>query len=392
MTIDLIGEQVSGSTYAVEGTVCIESGGTGKSMRINMVQVLDHWPNSPTYHRNGFKQAATYQDVTLAPGECAVVQRNFTFDGTSMSRTDDIRIIAWAQRPVSYGGGGQGAAYQAAIMPWPFPGPQVDPPARPLADDAYDIDGTVVPCTGDFDCLQGIGFNSQVYCAQAPIDGGGPSVCYVKKNRYISVNPNPNNDGLLTARRVIVATAGGSEVIGWLGAPVETAVSGPETGTQLLARIVDEGSAHYRDWSVDDGGQPWADSTVHVGDCSIMPGRVYTVQAIVDGGDIGNEANYSEALILATVNLSGDVVGANAGSPPDDDRSLKDISAVVRGFQGAQTESKIWLDLQGGTSNPDQPDFSDVNFSDINQAVAGFQGSAYPGPDPCSCVGLPACP
>ncbi len=244
----------------------------------------------------------------------------------------------------------------------------------PLAENSLGV-----TCAGDGDC-------------DAPgavcVDG----VCYVRKNRYISLAPNPDNAGKLTARRVSLSVAGGAtEVLGWVGSPIEVDVTGPEVSPQLTARIVDAAQRHYRDWSVDDLGQPWTVSTLHVGDCETSPGHVYLIDAIVAGANIDDPASYTAPLMLTTIDDFGDVVGANTGTPPDGVRNFKDISAVVRGFQSIQSEPKVWLDLQGGTATPELPDFSDINFADINHAVAGFQGGAYPFAAPCACPGQ-ACP
>ncbi len=216
--------------------------------------------------------------------------------------------------------------------------------------------------------------------------------CHVAKNRYVSVDPNPVNSGQRTARRVSLDLGGGqSTVIGWFGAPAEVAVAGGEPSPQLLVRLVDEVGRHYRDWSVDDASLPWVDATAHLGDCEVSPGQTYLIQAIAEGADPSDEAQYSTALVLSTVVDFGDVVGTSPGLPPDTNRNFKDISAVVRGFQSIQTEPKVWLDLQGGTATPEIPDFSDISFTDINHAVAGFQGGSYPFATPCDCPGQ-SCP
>ena len=141
MTIELFGEHVSGDTYEITAYVCVEPTGAAKTMRIYMVQVLDYWPASPTYHRNGFKQAATTQDITLAPGECLEVVRQFTFDGDSMGDQANIKIIAWAQEPQDTSPPTDRAeVHQSCTMTWPFPPP--GPPddcenARMLTDGSY---------------------------------------------------------------------------------------------------------------------------------------------------------------------------------------------------------------------------------------------------------------
>ncbi len=267
---------------------------------------------------------------------------------------------------------------------------------RPAPDDRFNIDGTVRTCSTDDDCLAGLSADSQVDCIQPPL--GGEGVCYVRKNRYISIDPNMSTACAPTARRVAldrndndVYDAGIDAILGWVGEPIELAVVGPEPTPQLLARIVDESTRHYRDWSVDNTAQPWADATLHVGDCVISPNHTYVVQAIIEGHEIDDEANYSAPLTLKTTTLYGDVTGGVIGAPPDSARNFKDISATVRGFQSVQSEPKVWLDLQGPGSTPEIPDFSDINFADINWAVKGFQGGEYPFTAPCDCPDQ-ACP
>ena len=118
VTIELSGEYVSGRTYRFSAEVCIEPDGQGKTMRVYMVQVLDYWPAVGGYHRNGFKQAATTEDITLSPGDCQVVQREFTFDDDSWAAQDDITIVAWAQQPGSFPSNSE--VHQAAMIDWPF--------------------------------------------------------------------------------------------------------------------------------------------------------------------------------------------------------------------------------------------------------------------------------
>ncbi|UCG15954.1 MAG: thrombospondin type 3 repeat-containing protein [Phycisphaerales bacterium] len=117
VTIELSAEPISGPTYRASALVGIEAGGTGKTLRIYMVQVLDHWPATPTYSRNTFKQAAPTQDITLAPGESQIVQNDFTFDADSWTYQEDIKLVAWAQAPVE---GAPAEIYQAVTRVWPL--------------------------------------------------------------------------------------------------------------------------------------------------------------------------------------------------------------------------------------------------------------------------------
>ena len=121
VTIDLTGQLFSGTTYEIVATVCIEPDGTGKTMRFQLVEVLDYWPEGDTHApRNTFRQAATTQDITLAPGECQEVVKPFTFDATSWARQANIKIVAWAQEPHDVG---PAEVHQAAISAYPFEPP-----------------------------------------------------------------------------------------------------------------------------------------------------------------------------------------------------------------------------------------------------------------------------
>ncbi|MBN2560782.1 MAG: VCBS repeat-containing protein [Phycisphaerae bacterium] len=119
VTIELGGEEVSGQTYRVFTKVCLEPGGEAKHVLLYVTQVLDHWPPTEDYHRNGFKQTADATDVYLTPGQCGeVIGHEFTFDDDSWAAQDDIKIVAWIQEPE---GNAPAEVYQAAVMTWPFP-------------------------------------------------------------------------------------------------------------------------------------------------------------------------------------------------------------------------------------------------------------------------------
>jgi hypothetical protein len=99
VTISMKVYKVSANTCRVSATIGIESTGVGKTLRIHMAQVLDYWPSSPTYSRNGFKMAAPYQDITLSPGQTKVVENLMTFDAESWASPGNIVVVVWAQTP-----------------------------------------------------------------------------------------------------------------------------------------------------------------------------------------------------------------------------------------------------------------------------------------------------
>jgi hypothetical protein len=154
----LSAEEVSSNTFDVTATVYVEPTGSGRSMRIYTAQVLDHWPTYNSYSRNGFKQAAATQDITLNPGQWQRITRRFTFDSYSMTHTADIKIIAWAQEPQSSSPPSNRAeVFQAGIMPWPLP-------EMPLGDancdgltDNFDITPFVLALTDPYTYWQTYG-------------------------------------------------------------------------------------------------------------------------------------------------------------------------------------------------------------------------------------------
>ena len=120
VTITATGTEDSGQTYVINSRVCIEPGGTAKTLRIYMVQDLDYY--GCTYCRYTFMQAGATQDITLQPGQCAVISKSFTFDSTSWAARTAIKMVVWAQEPQSSGLQNDPAeVFQACTMHWPFP-------------------------------------------------------------------------------------------------------------------------------------------------------------------------------------------------------------------------------------------------------------------------------
>jgi len=108
---------VTPEEWHITANVCIEAGGTGKSMRIYIAQVLDNFPVGSTIDRNALQQVASTEDIVLASGACTDVVRTFTLNATSMAQVDDVVIIAWAQNDLSVG---PAEVFQARLMGWPF--------------------------------------------------------------------------------------------------------------------------------------------------------------------------------------------------------------------------------------------------------------------------------
>jgi hypothetical protein len=130
-------------TYNVFARICLEAGGSAKTMRIYMAQVLDHY--GCAYCRYTFMQAASTQDITLQPGDCQVVIRTFTLNDISWANQTNVKIIIWAQEPQASGLPSNPAeVFQAFTMHWPFPGPDCNANGIPDPDDI--ADGTSQDC------------------------------------------------------------------------------------------------------------------------------------------------------------------------------------------------------------------------------------------------------
>ena len=102
VTMCVGGAVIDSNTYQVDVNVGIEASGTPKTMRIHCVQLLADYPTGSQYY-DCFIQASNYQDVTLSPGGETAVVLNFDLSGASLSNTEDVSFIAWAQTPNSSG-------------------------------------------------------------------------------------------------------------------------------------------------------------------------------------------------------------------------------------------------------------------------------------------------
>ena len=98
VTIDMV-VFGSGGVRDVSATVCIEPTGVGKDLEIWMAQVLDHY-GPVNFDRNMVRDGSDGVEITLAPGECAVVNESFVLDSVSLADPDNIKYFAWAQDPV----------------------------------------------------------------------------------------------------------------------------------------------------------------------------------------------------------------------------------------------------------------------------------------------------
>ncbi|MCH7808653.1 MAG: hypothetical protein IIB60_05460 [Planctomycetes bacterium] len=293
---------------------------------------------------------------------------------------------------------------------------------------------------------------NEAYCI--PDEAGGfPGVCYVPKNRYLSVAPNPAND-ILTARRLSVVLfdrscgglgntscisnaqcAGnpdgttcddvrtGSQVIGWFGQP----------GVAGSTGIVDEAGRHYTIWTdltfpiecgvdelcppgshcdtgldasntcrFDIGDTEVPSTIVHLSGCHIAPKRRDTRPG-VDENEAAND------YLIEAIAFGSDISDPSSYSIPLELRTVVAWGDMTGGIQNnialPPNNAPGFLDIlhqvnrfknQGKATtawldlDPQVPD-QDVGFLDMLQGVNGFKDQPYPFDDPCTCAGLAPC-
>ena len=124
VTIDLYGVETATQTYEITAIVGIDAGGVGKDMRVNVVQVLDHYPYSADHrYRNCVREHLGETYVDLAAGESTVITHTLNLTGDDWTNRENVQIVAFAQEP---GSSAPREIHQSAVMPWPFAPMSVD--------------------------------------------------------------------------------------------------------------------------------------------------------------------------------------------------------------------------------------------------------------------------
>jgi hypothetical protein len=117
VTMSLTSEHLEGPNFNVAVNVGIEGSGTAHTMKIHIMQVLDHAP-AGSHYRNCFVQNAPVQTITLQPGQSQTLNATFTMTGTSwmpVTNRDEIKIIAFAQLSTA---AGPATVYQCGQLRW----------------------------------------------------------------------------------------------------------------------------------------------------------------------------------------------------------------------------------------------------------------------------------
>jgi len=194
------------------------------------------------------------------------------------------------------------------------------------------------------------------------------------KNRYLSLSPDAitGNAALrLTAVDLPAPYDVYNNVEMWVDTPVVYQES-INRGTEFLGAPL-SCTPIYRDWTTNE--------VIHVHGPLIVPGGVYSVDAILEGCDPGVAPHYSAPLELVATAPWGDVVAPFAAEGAESQPDFRDIASVVSKFLDELDAPLLMAaDLEPADAN------RTVDFKDIAETVQAFIGEPYSfdGPVPCS--------
>lgn len=141
--IEILAMALGGQSYRFFALITTEPGGMARTVNVNAVDVLDHYPDPGlTSDRHCVRQGQVQTGVALTPGETVMLSFDFTFDADSWNQQDDIEVVVFVQDAFS---GGQGQVHQAEVTHWPFELAE-DCNANDVPDFLDIADGTSLDC------------------------------------------------------------------------------------------------------------------------------------------------------------------------------------------------------------------------------------------------------
>ena len=244
-------------------------------------------------------------------------------------------------------------------------------------------------------------------------------VCYVPKNRYLSIDPTTNDAHVAYLLEVTLATVYPTAEgrTWWLGEP---ACYDYPNGEIVLPKPVSCDGADRFGWVSTfsrctggaDHGLPctgtcefpgvcvplidpvirrWSEVPVHVTGCAVVPVVTYEIRASHDGSTL-----FSDALEINTIHLPavpqywGDLTAGpeevfpHSGNwlPPDRTMNMTDVQAAIRAFENVSVDTgsapRIWVDIE-----IDQV----INLADVQFVVMAFEGVHYAEIGPFALIG-----
>jgi subtilisin-like proprotein convertase family protein len=252
------------------------------------------------------------------------------------------------------------------------------PPAAEPGGPACSVPGD---CTGAYegaDCVGGI--------------------CYVPKNRHLSIDPTTNENAVAYQVEITEATAYPTAVgkTWWVDEPV---CYDYPNGFPVPGATECSGSDYFG-WVSRLSSTPvtrvWTEVPVNIADCATVPVVTYQVRASGDDG-----LSFSDPLEINTAHLPqggaqtwGDLTGGPVdGMPglwlaPERVTNLADVQAGIRTFENRTEDTgfppRVWVDMEINQV---------VNFGDIDFMIKAFAGLLYAdiedlefiGVDPADC-------
>lgn len=215
--------------------------------------------------------------------------------------------------------------------------------------------------------------------AEAPLaDVGGAMM-----NRYIALRPQ--SAGTSTALRVALTSlhhpnppntastppdlSSFEGEIRWVGPPSMCTDSAVHGTSFVCAKL--QCTPEFRDWPADLAG-----AVLYVTGSAVTPSSQYDVQAIADGCEVSDEADYSAALVIGTARW-GDVASPFQGPSPAPltQPNVIDVGSQVDKLKGiAGAIIKPHAQLQAADVNPT----GNISIVDVGLTVDALKGFPYP--------------
>ncbi|MHC4697032.1 MAG: reprolysin-like metallopeptidase [Planctomycetota bacterium] len=199
-----------------------------------------------------------------------------------------------------------------------------------------------------------------------------PSPYNVKKNRFISFDPN--NATVNVAFEVsLIDGPGPTGALGWVGEPYDPGCFNDD-GTPTERPCINEFVARV---VPDPVFRAWPEQVVYVGDCEIVPAAMYGLRTTSDG------VTFAPPFEVSTIDkpghrFHGDIVGVfgTEYSGPNSVVNVSDVQAMVFCIEELAGAPHItWCELHGlGAGSP--PNFIH-NVSDLQQLLKGFEGLTF---------------
>jgi len=335
VTLELCGESVDNDTYTVSVAVGIESGGSGKTMRIHCAQVLHNYPSSPSYNYACFMQASA-EDRTVAEGSSSIVDFTFDLNSASMAHLNDVSFIAWSQ---STNSSGPSEVYQAE--------------KHVYNSGDCQIDNFVVGAKGDFTTI-GEAINA---C------GTGDSIHVMPGTYYENID--------FGGKGITIQSSDGAEV---------TAINGVENFSVVMLSNEPTESSVLDGFTIQNGNSPigggiFTDGSPIIKNCIIKNntavesgGGVYIVDMGANSATFMNTffcGNTPDAIHGPWTDTSGNVF---------EDVCESSCDADVNGDATVNVSDILMVIDSWGSSNPDADVNNDgtVNVSDLLEVVSAW--------------------